>query len=317
MATKAKTLKPGGTIGVPAPSSPYFNISELERAQEWWEGKGYKVKLGKGIHARTMYTAGDPKTRADDITAMFGDDEVDVVMTLHGGYGAQQAVPLIDWDVVKANPKPFIGYSDVTALHVPMYMKADLVTFYGPTFADSTHPKSKPFTRERLVKALTSTEPLGEVPLNPDDEFVSRIAPGKVTGEMVGGCLWLLGQAMGTPWQLNLDGKILFFEDVDCPIWFIDGILNQLTQAGALDNVIGVVVGELEKCDWSEGRPEWPQTLSLEDVLHQYIDPLGVPSLYGFPMGHGDYLTTTPLGVQVTLDADNKKLTIDEAALVD
>lgn len=317
MAIKPKKLSPGGTIGVPAPSSPYFNRSELERALEWWEGEGYKVKLGEGIHARTMYTAGDPETRAKDITAMFADDEVDVVMTLHGGYGAQQTVPLIDWDVVRANPKPFVGYSDITALHVPLHTYCDLVTFYGPTFADSTHPKVKPFNRERLLQALTSTEPLGEVPMNPDDKFVSTLAPGKVTGQMVGGCLWLIGQAIATPWQLDLEGKIFFFEDVDCPTWYMDGLLNQMTQAGLLDGVIGVVVGELEKCDWSENKPEWPQTHSIEDVLHMYIDPLGVPAVYGYPMGHGDYLTTTPLGVEVTLDADNKKLTIDEAGVTD
>ncbi len=315
MATKPKPLPPGGTIGVPAPSSPYFNLTEVERALEWWQKQGYEVKLGNGIHARTMYTAGDPQTRADDITAMFADDDVDVVMTLHGGYGAQQTVPLVDWEVVKANPKPFVGYSDITALHVPLHTYCDMVTFYGPTFADSTHPKAKPFSRERLQTALTSTEPLGEVPLNPEDEFVSTLAPGKVSGQMVGGCLWLIGQAIATPWQLDLDGKIFFFEDVDCPAWYMDGLLNQMTQAGLLKNVIGVVVGELEKCDWRDTKPEWPQTLSIEDVLHQYIDPLGVPCLYGYPMGHGDYLTTTPLGVEVTLDADNKKLTIDEAAL--
>jgi muramoyltetrapeptide carboxypeptidase len=134
---------------------------------------------------------------------------------------------------------------------------------------------------------------------------------------MVGGCLWLLGQAIGTPWQPDFAGKVLFFEDVEAPPWYIDGILTQMRQVGMLDEVVGVIVGELEKCDWREERPEWPQTLSIEDVLERYIEPLGVPALYGYPLGHGERLCTIPLGVSVTLNADKRMLTIDEPALLE
>jgi muramoyltetrapeptide carboxypeptidase len=165
-----------------------------------------------------------------------------------------------------------------------------------------------------LLKALTSTEPLGEMPRKPGDDYIRPLTPGKVSGQLVGGCLWLLGQAIGTEWQIDLDGKIFFFEDVDAPPWYIDGVLNQMTQAGMLKGVIGVVVGELERCDWSENRPEFPQTLSIEDVLERYIQPLGVPAIYGLPLGHGKNMATLPLGVEVTLDADARKLVVDEAA---
>ena len=151
--------------------------------------------------------------------------------------------------------------------------------------------------------------------MNPHDDYIRDLAPGMVSGTMVGGCLWLLGQTIGTPWQIDLAGKIFFFEDVDAPPWYIDGLLLQMTQAGLLDDVIGVVVGEMEKCQWRETKPEFPQTLSLEDVLERYIEPLGVPCIYGLPMGHGKHLVTSPLNVRVTLNADKKKLTIDEPAL--
>jgi muramoyltetrapeptide carboxypeptidase len=154
------------------------------------------------------------------------------------------------------------------------------------------------------------------MPMKPKDRWLRPIAGGRVTGEMVGGCLWLLGQAIGTPWQPDFAGKILFFEDVDAAPWYLDGLLNQMTQAGMLRDVLGVVVGEMVKCEWRESKPEWPQTLSLEDVLETYLEPLGVPVLYNLPMGHGDHLCTTPLGVQVTLDADARTLTVDEAALL-
>jgi muramoyltetrapeptide carboxypeptidase len=313
---KARAMQPGATIGVPAPASPYTNRSELLRGVEWWERQGYRVKLAEGIHARNAYLAGDARSRARDLTAMFADDEVDVVHAFQGGYGAAQTIPHVDWDVVRANPKPFVGYSDITALNVAMRHYAGLVTFYGPTLGDVDHPKSKDFNKQNLLRALTSTEPLGQVPANPDDPYLRPLGPGRVTGELVGGCLWLLGQAIGTPWQPDFSGKVLFFEDVDAAPWYLDGLLNQMTQAGMLKDVIGVVIGEMVDCDWRASKPEWPQTFSLEDVLEQYVEPLGVPALYRLPLGHGDYLATLPLGVQVTLDADARTLSVDEAALL-
>jgi muramoyltetrapeptide carboxypeptidase len=315
-ALKAHVMKPGATIGVPAPASPYTNRSELLRGIEWWEKKGYKLKLAEGIHARNAYIAGDAESRARDLTAAFADDEVDVVHPLHGGYGAAQLIPHVDWDVVRANPKPFIGYSDITALHVAMRHFANLVTFYGPTLGDVNHPESNKYNKKNLLRALTTTEPLGPVPPRPKSYYLRPISPGRVTGELVGGCLWLLGQTIGTPWQFDPAGKILFIEDVDAPPWYLDGLLNQMTQAGLLRDVIGVVVGEMAKCEWRESRPEWPQTFSLEDVLEMYLEPLGVPVLYGLPLGHGDYLATLPLGVEVTLDADARTVTVNEAALL-
>jgi muramoyltetrapeptide carboxypeptidase len=309
-------MKPGATIGVPAPASPYTNRSELLRGVEWWEKKGYRVKLADGIHAREAYIAGDAESRARDLTAVFADDEVDVVHVFQGGYGSAQTIPHVDWDVVRANPKPFVGYSDITALHLAIRHYTGLVTFYGPTLGDIDHKESTKFNKKHFLRALTSSEPLGRFPARQKDYYQRTISRGRVTGEVVGGCLWLIGQTIGTPWQPDLAGRILFFEDVDAPPWYLDGLLNQMTQAGMLADVIGVVVGEMDKCDWRESRPEWPQTFSLEDVLERYLEPLGVPVLYNLPIGHGDYFCTLPLGVQVTLDADARTLTVDEAALL-
>jgi muramoyltetrapeptide carboxypeptidase len=321
MALRPPALRSGGTIGVPAPASPYHNRSDVLRGVEWWERNGYKVKLSDGIYSRDAYVAGDPKARGHDVTAMFDDDDVDVVQCLQGGYGSAQAIPYIDFSVVAGNPKPFVGYSDITSLHAALRHLTGLVTFYGPGLAGVDDPDRPPggrrFTQERLLRALTSTEPLGPIPRKPDDGYLRPLAPGRVSGVLDGGCLWLLAQTIGTPWEVDLDGKIFFFEDYDAPPWYVDGVLNQMKLAGILDGVVGVVVGELEKCDWRESRPEFPQTLSIEDVLEAYIEPLGVPALYGLPLGHGDHLATIPLGVEVTLDAGARTLTIDEAALTD
>ncbi len=309
-----RRLPPGGTIGVPAPASPAENRSTIFRGVEWWESRGYRVKLGEGIFDRDDYVAGDPKTRARDLMAMFADPEVDAIQCLQGGYGSAQAIPFVDFDVIAANPKPFCGFSDITALHVAIRQRTGLATFYANGLAGMGDKDVTSFSKERLVSVLSGAT-TGEVPKDPDDPYTRAIRGGQVTAPLVGGCLWLLLQTMGTPWEIELEGAILFFEDYDAPAWYIDGMLTQLAHAGKLDGVRGVVVGDLEKCEWREDRPEWPRTKSLEDVLEERLEPLGVPVLYKLPLGHGKHLAALPLGVTATLDADQRRLTIDQPAL--
>jgi muramoyltetrapeptide carboxypeptidase len=272
------------------------------------------VKLAAGIDGRDDYVAGSPESRAADLEALFADPEVDVVHCLMGGYGSSQTIPFLDFDVIEANPKPFIGYSDITALHVAIRQRTGLATFYGPGVAGVGDKETTAFTHGRLLEVLRAGG-AGEVPRDPDDPYVRSISGGKVTAPLAGGCLWLLLQTMGTPWEVDLDGAIFFFEDVDAPPWYIDGMLTQLGHAGKLQSAAGVVVGEMALCEWRETRPEWPRTKSIEDVLEDRLEPLGVPVLYKLPLGHGKNLATFPLGVLATLDADARTLTIDEPAL--
>ncbi len=309
-----KPLPDGGTIGVPAPATPYYNRSEILRGVEWWEAHRYRVKLAEGIWNRRDHLAGDPKTRARDIMAMFEDPEVDVVQCLQGGYGSAQLLPYLDFDVIAANPKPFVGYSDITALHVAIRERTGLATFYGPGLAGVGAKDRGEFTRERLLRVLRG-ETTGEIPRDPDDPYVRTIRGGKVSAPIVGGCLWLLQHALGTAWEPDLEGAIFFFEDVDSPTTWLEAHLVQLEQAGKLYGVVGVVVGELEKCDWRPERPEWARIPSIEDVLEERLEPLGVPVLYKLPLGHGKHLATIPLGVTATLDSDERRLVIDEPAL--
>jgi muramoyltetrapeptide carboxypeptidase len=309
-----KPLPEGGTIGVPAPASAYENRSETLRGVEWWEERGYRGKLGEHAHARDDFVAGDERDRAADLMALFADPEVDVVQALRGGYGSAQTIPHLDFDVIARNPKAFVGYSDITALHVAIRQRTGLATFYGYGLTGMGDKESTDFSRERLLNVLQG-DAAGEVPRDPDDPYVRTISGGKVTAPLVGGCLWLLLQTMGTPWEIDLAGCIFFFEDYEAPPWYVDGMLTQLAHAGKLAGVRGVVVGDMEKCDWREDRPEWPRTRSIEDVLEHHLEPLGVPVLYKLPLGHGKHLAALPLGVTATLDADGRKLTINHSGL--
>jgi muramoyltetrapeptide carboxypeptidase len=309
----APPLPPGGTIGVAAPASPYEARSEILRGVGWWESKGYHVKLADGVFDRDDYVAGAARRRADDLNALFADPEVDVVQCLQGGYGSAETIPYLDFELIASHPKPFVGYSDITALHVALGRRTGLATVYGYGLVGVGDKDSSDFSRERLLAVLAGTAP-AEVPPDPDDPYVRAITGGTVTAPLVGGCLWLLLQTMGTPWELDLDGAIFFFEDYKAPPYYVDGMLTQLRQAGKLDGVVGVVVGEMKDCDWGDLRQvsDWARSRSLEDVLERQLEPLGVPVLYRLPLGHGTHLASIPLGVRYTLHADRHTLTLEE-----
>ncbi|HJR99128.1 MAG TPA: LD-carboxypeptidase [Actinomycetota bacterium] len=304
-------LPPGGTIGVCSPSGPYYNRSDIERPVEWWQDRGFRVRLSDGVWAQDDYVAGAPDQRAADLNAMFADPEVDVIQVLWGGTGAMQILEHLDYDVIAANPKALMGYSDITNLHVAIRQRTGLATFHGPGLGSMGIPERTAFTWDSALDALMKGG-AGEVPRDPDDPYVRTIAPGRVSAPIVGGNLFTLVHLIGTPFEPELDGAILFFEEVHEPTYVIEVHLEQLRLAGKLDRIAGVVIGEMKDCGWSEHRPETPRDRSLEDAFERHLAGLGVPVLYKLPLGHGKHLASMPLGVAVTLDADDRTLTIDE-----
>lgn len=308
-------LPPGGTIGVCAPSGPYFNASDLLRPKEWWETRGYRVKMLDGNWAKDDYVAGSAEDRAADLMTLFEDPEVDVIQVLWGGTGANQVLPHLDYAAIAANPKALMGFSDITNLHTALLKECGLATLHGPGFGSMGIPERTAFTWDSVVKGFTDGG-IGEVPRDPDDPYVRAITGGKVTAPIVGGNLFTFVHLIGTPWEPSFDGGILFFEEVSTPSYILEVHLTQLKLAGKLDGVAGVVVGELHKCDWSEERPEAPRVRSVEDVLERTLAPLGVPVLYKLPLGHGKHLATMPLGVTATLDADARSLTIEQPGVL-
>jgi muramoyltetrapeptide carboxypeptidase len=312
---RPRPLPAGGTIGVAAASSPFEQRSEIDRSIRWYEERGYRVKLADAVYARDDYVAGDARRRADDVNALFADSEVDLIQLLRGGYGASQVVPHLDFETIAANPKALVGYSDVTALHVAIRQRTGLVTFYGPGFTGMGSSKRGDWSKERFLRAVADPETLGEVPPRPDDPYIGALGGGRATAPLVGGCLWLLRETLATPWELDLDGCILFFEDVHCPPWYVDGMLTQLGNAGKLDGIAGIAIGEMYKCEESRQVEPWLRSRSMEDVFEHHLQPLGVPIVHNLPLGHGDHLCTIPLGVTATVDADVRKLVIEESAL--
>jgi muramoyltetrapeptide carboxypeptidase len=294
-----------------APSGPWFNRSDILRPQEWWTERGYTVRLTDSVWAQDDYVAGDPELRAKDLHDLFADPEVDVIQVLWGGTGANAVLPHLDYDMIAEHPKALMGFSDITNLHIALRQRSGLATFHGPGFGSMGIPERTAFTWDSALKAFAAGG-VGEVPRDPEDPYVRAIVGGRATAPIVGGNLFTFVHLIGTPWDPVFDDAILFLEEVNEPPYVMEVHLTQLLLSGKLDRVAGVVVGELKNCDWSEERPEAPRSRSIEDVLERTLAPLGVPVLYKLPLGHGKHLATIPLGVEATLDADARTLTIDQ-----
>lgn len=313
---KAKKLEIGAAIGVISPSSPSEKKSDVIRGVETLEGLGYKVVLSKNLNKSKGLVAGTEEERAEDLNEMFRRDDIDAVFVTQGGYGSAQLIRHIDFDLISQNPKIFTGFSDITSLHLAILKFSEVVTFHSPGISRFNSEDLTDYTKESFFKAITQTEPVGEIkPANPK-KWIDRINPGAVEGIITGGNLTLICATLGTPFEIDTKGKLLFLEDLDTEPWIFDHMLSHLRNAGKLEQAAGIVIGECHNCVPFRYNPGYYVDTSLEDVLDYYIKPLGVPAIYGLPMGHTDDLATIPLGVAARLDADNKKLVILEGGVV-
>lgn len=316
MIVKPKVLELGDTIGVISPASPSFIRSDVLRGMESLKEWGYHVQFSKHLNASKGFVAGTDEERAHDFNEMFADKDVDAVFVTQGGYGSARMVKYIDFDLVRKNPKIFIGFSDITYLHLAIFKETGLVTFHGPGMSRYNPQDLSDYTKEYLFKALTKIDPVGEVPLADPNKWVNILYAGETEGPLVGGNLSLICSTLGTPYEIDTDGKILFLEELETEPWLIDHMLTHLANAGKFNKVKGIVVGECFNCKPNLHNPGYYVDISLEDLLYEHIRPLKVPAIHGLPLGHTRDIATLPIGVMAKLDADNKKLIITESAVV-
>ena len=310
---KPAALCAGDLVAVVAPASN-LKSDYLARGVAELERLGFRVKHRADILDKARYTAGSDQRRAEELMAAFVDAEVKAVWAARGGYGVMRLLPLLDEEVLRANPKIFIGYSDLTALHLYLWQRFGWVSFHGPMAAkDLAHfPESRVehYDRETLLAAITQPKPMGEIK-SAKTEMLHRGSGSVVSGRLLGGCLSLIAAMMGTPDELDTRGSILFLEDTGTRPYAIDRMLQQLRLAGKFDDVRAIVFGEMTDC-----VQHAEQGYSIQDVLAECTADLGVPVMFGLPSGHSPVGNLTlPLGVMATLDAEHGVLSIDEASV--
>jgi muramoyltetrapeptide carboxypeptidase len=310
---KGRPLRPGSLIAVPTPGSPLLDLRYLQSGVGWLDAQGFRVRLTEHANMGASFKAGAPEQRASDLHDAFADPEVDAICALAGGHSAPQVLPLLDFDLISANPKPFVGFSELTVLHAALVGRAGLVTFYGPVV--SALGVLPDWTRHGWLRALTTTEPLGIV--DAEGPPARTVVPGVAEGELVGGTLSLVDTLLGTPFEIDTRGKILLLEDLNEEPPRIDRFLTHLRNAGKLNECAGIWLGDFKRC---VPRAQWPlwqgHNVTVEELIDELIAPLGVPAMHGLRVGHGDEVVTVPLGVRARLDATEGRLVILEAALV-
>ncbi len=314
---KPRALRSGDTVAVIMPSTAVPDPDRLAMVKPTIEHFGLKLKPGRFLGKRTAAFAPSIDERVADLHDAFSDPEVKAVFPVGGGYGAMQILDRIDYALIRRHPKIFTGYSDITAMHLAFHKLAGLVTFHGPVVLSAFTGYSQTHYR----KAMFETKPIGIV-TNPPEANALRpqyrlraVRPGTAKGALVGGNLTLVAHTMGTPYEIDTRGKILFLEDVGEDTYSIDRMLMQLHLGGKFEQAAGVVWGECSDCGPGTCRTSSASPFTLGETVDNLLARLKVPVLSGLTIGHTADQVTLPLGVRATLDADKGQLTIEEAGV--
>jgi len=301
---KPAGLKPGDRIEIVSPASA-ITLEKMARGIALLQDWGYRVTLSDHVFDHTDYLAGTDEHRAADLQRAFDDPDVAAVFCSRGGYGCARLIPHLDLDRIAASNKPFLGFSDITTLHLALNRRG-LMTYHAPMLLTLSRERDA-WVEESLRAALA-----GEDPFHPDAPAGKTWVGGKATGQLTGGCLCLVTDSIGTPDAIQTEGKIVLIEDVDENPHRIDAMLTQLLNTGLAKTAAGFVIGEMtatdDREDASIGKRPW------RDIVHERLAPLGKPLIYEYPFGHNSAMLSLPMGATVELDADAGRLSLVEVS---
>jgi muramoyltetrapeptide carboxypeptidase len=303
-------LKVGDTIMFVAPAGD-LNREKMMRAKQRLEDLGYKVKMRKDLFAVDGYLAGSDARRAEELMQAFLDRDVDAIFPGTGGYGTMRIFDRLDFDKIRANPKIVIGFSDITGLHLALNRRAGLVTFHTPTpmWGLGGEDGMPQFSEEYFWKAIVADQAVKRdgyvVEIPPEAPQPVALGKGRARGRLAGGNLSMVCALEGTPYSIDTRDAILLIEDIREAPYRIDRMLRQLKLAGKLDTLRGAVLGQFTRnYDREEDQMTEDPRFTADGVLRQYFEPLGIPVLMNFPVGHHKMNASLPLGAMVEVDAE-------------
>lgn len=308
---KPPHLKKGDLIGLISPASTPDNFEKINEGVRYLESIGYRVVVGKNVGKVRGYLAGTDAERLSDLHEMFANKNVKAIFCVRGGYGTIRFLDRIDYNLIKKNPKIFVGYSDITALQFAIFKKTGLITFSGPMTAVDFAGEVNQYTAENFWRMVTSTRPFGKMK-NPDNEKISCLNHGKAKGILIGGNLSLVCSLLGTPFFPELKKNILFLEDVDEKPYRIDRYFAQLKLSKVFDKVSGIILCSFTACEETDASKK---SLSLNEVVYDYFSKLNKPTLYNLIYGHLNPKNTMPIGVKAAIDCDKGSVEILESCV--
>lgn len=312
---KPPRLREGDLVGLVAPGG-VASDALLQRCVANLEGFGLRVKPGRNLRAAHGGYAGTVEQRLADLHAMFADREVRAIWSARGGSGTSGLLPRLDYALLRANAKIFVGYSDMTALHLALLARAGIVSFHGPVSSSRFSDFSATFLRAVLMEARPRLELLPSAEndaqaADPGQPAFGAMREGVAEGPLVGGNLSMVSALAGTPYMPSPAGAVLFLEDVGEAPYRIDRMLVQLAQAGITTRASGIAFGFFRDCVPPDDEP----SLTLAQVLEEHVAALRVPAAYGLAIGHIPRQVTVPVGIRARFDAAARTLTLLEPAV--
>ncbi|MFB2835480.1 S66 peptidase family protein [Floridanema evergladense] len=314
---KPARIKPGATVGLVSPAGATFVKEQIGIVQDAVRGLGLVPKLAPHLLDRYGYLAGKDRDRAADINLFFADPEIAAILPIRGDWGCSRILPYLDYEKIRRNPKIIVGFSDLTALLLAINAKTNLITFHGPNGLTSWSKAQTDYFRRVLFSAETPTFQNPKNGNNTDSLIqvkyrIQTITPGKARGRLFGGNLSVLSTLVGSPYLPDLNGAILFLEEVRENIYRVDRWMTHLKLAGVFDRLAGFIFGQCRDClpDADYG------SLTLEEVLQDHIQPLGIPAWYGATIGHIEPIVTLPIGLEVEIDASAGTISMLEPAVL-
>jgi len=307
---KPKKIEKGDTIGLVSPSEPVFFPDRFERGIQELERMGFNILVGKSVHRKYGYMAGTDQERADDINEMFANQKVKAIFTTTGGSSANRLLPLLDYELIKDNPKIFLGISDITVLLNAIHAKTGLVTFHGPYLLYGICDMLD-YDREYFLKAFTQSSPIGRVKILTQREVLKE---GKATGKLLGGNFKSLRSLFGTPYNPDWNGAIFFWEEYKTEPHKIDRMLMHFKLIGAMDEISGMIMGNLSACKEKKYEKECP---TIQEIIVGHCNKYEFPVMYNLDFGHNCHNVTIPIGVQATIDTANGTFSIDDSGVTD
>ena len=308
---KPAKLKTGDVIGIISPASSAQDPKKIESGVQYLEKNGYRVEIGKNVGKTNGYLAGTDQERANDLNLMFKNKNIKAIICLRGGYGASRILDKINYKIIRNNPKIFVGFSEITALQMAILQKAGLITFAGPMLAPDFADNVSTYTEEFFWRIITSNKKMGRLKY-PDNGKLTAITKGSSSGRILGGNLSVLSALIGTVYFPSMKEKILMLEDINELPYKVDRMLNQMKMIKVFKQLRGVILGRFVGC--YEHDP-MKKTLTLGEVMEDYLSHLKIPVLYAFPHGHIKDKVTVPLGLKVKINSTKGFIDYTESAV--
>lgn len=301
MALRPPMLRRGDTVGIVTLGSPR-DAATIDARIQTLQNMGFNVVVGEYVYSQAGYLAATPQQRASDLMNMFKNPDVKAIIPVRGGVGVADIIPYLDYALINNNPKIITGYSDITVLLNVLYIWSDLITFHSLLLLDFRD--STPAYNFNQFFAATSTVSPRRLENPPGIPMVSRV-PGNVTGTIVGGNLTSFADTLGTPFEVDTSGRILFIEETHEDISRVYRLIVHLINAGKFSECVGIIMGECSNCFDSYSK-------TYEDLINEVIVPLGKPLMTNLTSGHGYYKMAIPIGAAANLNTIDNILTVIE-----